>query len=350
MRQTYDKMKGLKAVSTGVSYMLLCMHIIYFLFFLYIKAYIMVYVNIFSIATYIGCAMLNARGKVELTFEASYVEVWIHMLLATCCMGWEFGYQSYFFPLMVPVLFILYANNQRKTKMICFMLNIICIAVFAMAKVYTDSFGVVYGGYSDMLMATVYMINAVCAFSLIMIYVWIFMEIVLKTEDSLKDTADYDGLTGIYNRNRIEYLLRHMMHRAQDEQMQVYACMLDVDDFKKFNDDYGHNMGDEVLKKVANILKNVAGENAGNTFVGRWGGEEFLMIELNREKSSEFFNRVEKARKAIGNLTIENMDRHITITAGISCDTGECRLEELIAKADKKLYEGKTKGKNCTIY
>jgi len=121
----------------------------------------------------------------------------------------------------------------------------------------------------------------------------------------------------------------------------------DIDNFKKFNDTYGHNAGDDVLKSVAESARKVIRDE---DIYARYGGEEFLTLVNNSDKNSAFLV-AERIRKAIEETKIhlEGENRKITVTLGIA-DVGETdHISSLLELADKRLYEGKNNGKNIAV-
>ena len=116
--------------------------------------------------------------------------------------------------------------------------------------------------------------------------------------------------------------------------------MMDIDNFKKINDVYGHIIGDKVLVESASLIRNLIGPE---DIVGRYGGEEFIIILKNR--NNNFKDTLERVRRGIEQLSIEiNNDEYINITVSIGVakfDVKNMTLEENIALADKSLYKAK---------
>lgn len=124
-------------------------------------------------------------------------------------------------------------------------------------------------------------------------------------------------------------------------------CLIDVDNFKKINDTYGHLKGDEILFKVANaIVKNV--DSSG--VVGRWGGDEFIVV-LNSVDYDDIWQVLHNINIHMqGNPIDEDLKLNITLTSGVSrFPLNSTKYEELFETADKALYRGKMKGRNCFI-
>ncbi len=151
----------------------------------------------------------------------------------------------------------------------------------------------------------------------------------------------YDGLTGLYNRETFELLYTKLYDNYRFEDKRFSVLMLDIDDFKEVNDQYGHQVGDEILKKVADsILKSVR----KGDIVGRYGGEE--MIILLKDSDSEGAKVIaERIRSSVEQIVVEGV--RVTVSIGISTfRTDSHDKVKLISIADACLYEAKKAGKN----
>jgi len=163
----------------------------------------------------------------------------------------------------------------------------------------------------------------------------------------LEYLAFYDSMTGLYSRRRLEELLKNEISVIRRYGHQSCIIMLDIDNFKKINDNYGHPIGDMVIKQIAYVLK----ENIRETdAVSRWGGEEFLIL-LPHTSLSEATSIAEKLRKFIEDESMFIKEREIQFTAsfgvaGLSGDKNDS-LELAYKDADKALYLAKERGRNC---
>ena len=125
--------------------------------------------------------------------------------------------------------------------------------------------------------------------------------------------------------------------------------MIDIDKFKAINDKYGHQVGDEVIKNVANIISSLIPKN---TIFGRLGGEEFALV-INMHDEKELFNLIEKIRDDISKAQIEvdGAIVSVTISAGISAYEEKYQtIDQFLSDADSALYEAKGKGRNKTTF
>lgn len=168
----------------------------------------------------------------------------------------------------------------------------------------------------------------------------------LRLRDSLHLLAIHDPLTGLYNRRFMEEALAREISRMSRARKPLALAMLDIDHFKRFNDTYGHEAGDTVLKAFA---AQMAGFRQGSDLACRYGGEEFLLIlpELGPEQSMV---RLERFRESVGNLSVmfhgQELPR-VTVSIGVAfLDEQGDSGEKLIRAADDALYRAKTNGRN----
>lgn len=166
----------------------------------------------------------------------------------------------------------------------------------------------------------------------------------------LKELSITDALTGLFNRRYFEERFFEELHRSDRHNLSFSLAMLDIDDFKLFNDTEGHLSGDEVLKYIANIAKDCL---RVSDVIARFGGEEFAVIMPQTEKE-EAFAVAERIRKSIK----EQLPRtwkvfprdNITISIGLATFPFDGKdRKELIRNADKALYRGKMEGKDRTV-
>lgn len=150
-----------------------------------------------------------------------------------------------------------------------------------------------------------------------------------------------DKLTSLFNRYKLDETLSIEIARVEKSLKPLSVIMADVDDFKTINDTYGHLMGDSVLAQVAYLLSKEVGTNKT---IGRWGGEEFLIIcpHTDIEAAGKLARRL---GKTIENVTFDGK-ANITISLGVSAYIPGDTSETIIRRADRALYEAKKRGKN----
>lgn len=163
----------------------------------------------------------------------------------------------------------------------------------------------------------------------------------------IEQIAVRDELTGLYNRRFLLDLLARERSRAKRLKTEFAACLFDIDHFKSINDSFGHSVGDAVLKRFALIA------NSGLRDVdvlGRYGGEEFLMI-LPDTGVVGARSAAERIRRLVESAAFQQLPegRKVTVTIGVACSRQDEDTEGLIGRADAALYQGKAAGRNCVV-
>jgi diguanylate cyclase (GGDEF)-like protein len=162
----------------------------------------------------------------------------------------------------------------------------------------------------------------------------------------LRRSADVDSLTGVGSRAVFERAGRRRVEQATKNGTPLSCVLLDVDDFKAYNDAHGHDAGDEVLRGVARVIRESA---RTDDLIGRYGGEEFvLLVNGDAEGALEVAERIREAVRGAGLQATENPpERLITVSLGVVSLSEETRsLERLIAMADAEMYRSKKTGKD----
>ena len=165
-----------------------------------------------------------------------------------------------------------------------------------------------------------------------------------STSDFLTDSTTKDGLTNLYVRDVLDIFLRKEIDNAKRQNSYVSFMLIDIDDFKKVNDTYGHQKGDEVLEKIGKILNN---SSRKMDFAARYGGEELCLV-LPNTKSDKAYEIATRIREKIKSFIFD--DFFVTVSIGISQSDENLNDEiKLIRKADKALYKAKENGKDQVV-
>lgn len=157
-----------------------------------------------------------------------------------------------------------------------------------------------------------------------------------------------DGLTGVANRKAFDENIARLTNEAKTESRQLCLLMVDIDHFKKFNDTFGHLIGDQVIKIVAVAMKDMV---KGKDFVARYGGEEFAVLLPDTPlKGGQIV--AESIRSTIATRELKRKDTgesygQITVSIGVALyDPVRDKVEDFVARADKGLYASKRNGRN----
>lgn len=323
----------------GANIIYLILHIFYLILFLIAKAYIMVYIDAAVIAFYLLCFLIIRRRKYYPYALLCGNEFFAFVSVATIMLGFNSGFQLHLIGLCVVSFFTSYFSKGRRIDG-----SILWVGL---------SFGIYLTLYfvcqnnppyyfiDSWMETTLFIIHSLFVFGFVAVYLVIFLKYAFSLEKKIMNESRTDELTQISNR----YGLYDYFDRAEDKSNLLLA-LFDIDDFKVINDTYGHSTGDRILKRVAEI----ATEVLKDSFVCRYGGEEFVAVVKDDEKDS-FFERMEDLRTRVEEEKFEfnGVRIDVTITIGATGYYKDMSLEKWVESADQKMYTGKNSGKNQTV-
>jgi len=273
-------------VAFFVNIIMFIIHVAFLIIFSYLNVAIMAYVNIASVLIYLFCFFLVRKNFSKLYLLLLMTELWTHLVFATICCGWDCGFQLYCFA-MISVIFYtkyLYSDDKRIDNLpivVC----IISIFLYMMLRFHTYNCAPLYS-LNKTTTLIFYCSNSVFVFCFISVFLIFYTNNVIKSEHNLHEIADYDELTELYNRHRMRDILSRAYDNTQGDKYNFCTTIIDIDDFKIVNDTYGHEAGDYILKTVSTIMQKICAAAPRQAFIGRWGGEEFLVVqEYEREKN-----------------------------------------------------------------
>jgi diguanylate cyclase (GGDEF)-like protein len=164
--------------------------------------------------------------------------------------------------------------------------------------------------------------------------------------NQIKENSQRDFLTGLFNRN---YFFSVINDKVKNCENGFAIIMIDIDDFKKCNDTFGHQYGDKVLRQVSSIIKsNLRNED----IVARYGGEEIIVYMYDVKREEDVYHRMCSIKMKIMNTSIDygEISSHVTVSIGISVSHNSSDdVEKMIREADVNLYRAKNSGKNRVI-
>jgi diguanylate cyclase (GGDEF)-like protein len=169
-----------------------------------------------------------------------------------------------------------------------------------------------------------------------------------ELEVELKLQATTDPLTGLLNRRQYETLFRREQERVRRHASKLTLCVTDLDHFKKINDHYGHDAGDQVLKHISDLF---VATLRHTDIVGRFGGEEFILLlpDTDLDNAMIVINRLREKLQA-SSVRADDHEIKITATFAVTEVTqDDATIEDVIRRADKALYQGKEAGRNQVV-
>ncbi|MBQ9610131.1 MAG: GGDEF domain-containing protein [Lachnospiraceae bacterium] len=346
-------------INEKIKYAIICnsLAVIHFFFLIVFYIYgvtpLFIY-NIFAVLMYLYCGLyLSKRERFSLVFALIIIEIVFHSSLATFLLNWNYGFMIYTIAL-VPVAYYMAFTIEGVRRS----LELSAIASFSIFVVY---FAITYYSRhssqiytpSGRLESIFFYLNNMLAFVLAISFSVLFiieishMQRNLRSENiSLEEQANYDKLTHLLNRNAMTKYFEDAIALSERDNKDFCILMLDIDDFKKVNDTYGHDCGDEVLKTVARVITDDVRQGDA---VFRWGGEEIVvLIRSDLKVATSVAHRI--CNHIAGAVTThQNKNIKVTITIGVAAFIKGMTMDELIKQADVKLYYGKKHGKDQVV-
>ena len=301
------------------------------------KATFLVWFSIPTALVYVYGFYLIRNDRLGKYVRIVYLWLTLYMSLTTLFLGNKFGFHLYTMS-MIPILFtteyLAYKVKSRKIETTFY--AILVVVMYMVSTIHAAYIGPVYD-IGPVYAGFFWFSNSLVVIGLLTYYARLLIRQIIESDKKQTERANTDFLTHLYNR----HFMMKRLNEAYDDDKDHYIAMIDVDDFKKINDIYGHSAGDEVLKKIAEAMNDVCRDCK----VSRWGGEEFLIL------TDEGSAPIEKLRKAVEDIRLEYEGQiiNVTITAGVEEKDKSKALNKWIVAADEKLYQGKQNGKNTVV-
>ena len=165
-----------------------------------------------------------------------------------------------------------------------------------------------------------------------------------EQNDKLEELASIDPLTGFYNRRAFTVFVEKEVSRATRHNSPIALAVVDIDHFKKINDTFGHDVGDDILRSLSEQLtKLIRKEN----IICRWGGEEFVIL-IPEANSDTVFQYINDVREKISQTNFSPVES-LTVSIGIATMEKDEEFQNWFKRADKRLYDAKNSGRNCVL-
>lgn len=339
--------KNVKKVYMQVVLFAMIIHITYIAIYAYLSVPFLMMYNIGSVIFYIAMMFCVNKEMYRLGVTAVHAEVSLFVAVGVFNGAAGTGMGMYLLAMASMVYFCPY-----KHKSIPYLFSIGEMLLYAVLRYCSDTYMHPYtiqGIESTIL----HIYNAFGSFLAILLAAFFSDASAAVTKKKLTDAnrelrniANYDYLTGLQSRRL--FMSKIEKRKRRNENGEVTICIGDIDDFKKINDTYGHNCGDYVLQRIAELMRQSV--DLKNVDICRWGGEEFLFL-FHEDTFSDARECIEKLREKIAchEFIHENKTISVTMTFGMVTRGGGEFDFDMLDKADEMLYDGKHRGKNVVI-
>jgi diguanylate cyclase (GGDEF)-like protein len=319
----------------------------YLVLFFLLKVNLLFYFNLASVILYITAIIYNERKIYRPFYMLSHIEISVHSFLAVLCLGWQSNFGFFFIGISMLIIFIdLFKPWVKITEVVSItFLNLL-------AYILSREIRPLYS-FDSLAMSILGTVNMTLFFLLCTYIIYRWNQLLT---DRLRNMAEKDGLTGIYNRRffneNLEIERRRMLNQINfktTNETNFGIAMVDIDDFKKVNDRYGHITGDKVLTKIVRLMEESI---FSRDILCRFGGEEFVILFISTPREGALA-AIEKIRCKIGEypfyLSAKKKPDFITVSIGFASFEEENDIFKLLGIADRRLYAAKAMGKNCVV-
>ncbi|MCR5673337.1 MAG: GGDEF domain-containing protein [Lachnospiraceae bacterium] len=330
-------------------------HLVFMVVFYIMGVYFMGIYNTAIVIMYFSISRIisNIRQLGKIYFIL-LIEVVLHSCLASIFVGWNFGFMFYLSGLIPVSFYLAFSIKSFKRKLLYpFVTAVVVFTSYITILTLAHFIPVIYPdcGAGFRIFCTYF--NIIIGLTITFLFSALFavevnsMQLRMESEhERLEDEASYDPLTHFLNRRSMDERLNHTHRNAIINDVPYSLIMGDIDNFKKFNDSYGHDCGDFVLQSISKII---SAQIRSKDSACRWGGEEFLiLVNDGPETAVEVANRIRSAIEEY-EFNYEGKTLHVTITLGVSGYYSSAKIKTLIEIADKRLYKGKESGRNCVV-
>ena len=324
-----------------ISYLGFFAHLSFIPLFFWIQLDILAYFNFFSVIAWFAAYVLNRQGQHVEAIILLAVEVILHATMATYYLGWESGFHYYFLSLVL----VIFINHHQKTTVIIAEGVLLFIGyVWFYFYTHQPDFVIAIPGY---VLESLHTMNIAVNFMAFGILGYFFRVASIRAEQQMEKLATTDTLTGLFNRRKMLESIQQEEVRFRRDKKPFLLVITDIDYFKKFNDNYGHDCGDYVLQQVSELMKVSLRQQ---DVVSRWGGEEFLIMLPETELAGGIM-AIEKLRETLASTVYkyEGNTFSVTMTFGVTLYDGSCNIDACIKHADEVLYAGKRGGRNRVV-
>ncbi len=317
-------------------------HALFMILFMFLDVPILVAINLVSVGIYLYCIFVLGLPTLKNKDDSIigwlvYGELIGSNFLATWLLGKEAGFQFYFY---IPAMLPFFINSYSR---IVYFLRLSFIILLALWVETSPLFNYTRIAIDPIWLQRFHWLNLLIFLLIISALSYLYALKEQAYSRRLIHDLSRDPLTGLYNRR----ILDEILQESQQNSSSTGLLLLDVDHFKQINDRYGHECGDQVLKKLAEELTTLYFDEK----ILRWGGEEFLIVVPGSD-SERIYASAERVRTRIESLTVPCGESLLafSVTVGATLFRGESEsFRDALVRTDEALYHGKKKGRNCCI-
>lgn len=330
----------------NVNKIFLVIHLLMLFMFSSLGVDLMAGVSLISICFYFPAFSLTKSEKLSIYVYSVAVEILLYMILAVVCLGIQCNFQLFLIDAMFFLFSMDYVVLRKKKKnhvaiLLCCVYAIALIILYMLDGFYAPLYkldSVVIKSISIAMISGVVFLIITCMMCL--------LHFMSSEEGAMEKQAQFDALTELPNRFYMMAKLKNLFEA--EKQGEYFLAMIDIDDFKKINDSFGHNVGDDALKMLARTIVNKA--RGVELSYCRWGGEEFLLLGkcVDGEVPKNFLDELRVEINSKSFWTSKGSGR-MTVTIGAGKYKVGQDYKEWINFVDKQLYVGKCTGKNKVV-
>lgn len=308
-------------------------------------------INVVSVCVYIWAFYYARQDKPHKVYYVCFGEVLCYYMAATLVFGQGYGFNLYLMGIIAVSYFASYIFSTREKKIGILPYLLMCFGAFTVMAFISFFHKPVLGGPGSFSYHAINLLNFVTCGIAIILFLSTFLTRINMLENSLKHQnikfkrmSMRDSLTGLVNRRYLR-----VKYTELDDKKEGYSVIIaDIDDFKQVNDTFGHETGDLVLKKVAEVFMEFV---RGSDYVCRWGGEEILILMPMCTKKQAKRVGVQLLEEIAECEVISNKEDivRVTITMGLADSREGDGFMDVFRMADGRLYSGKKSGKNCIV-
>lgn len=348
MQEFFENEYDISSIEKYVIVLKLCflVHLILVPVFFSMHVWGLVVFNIASVILYYILLKTITPHRYLFSFLCAYIEIVLHTVLCIILIGNDFGFQLYV-PAVVPIMFyVVFSIDQHGHLRYPIVYSLVSFVIFTAANIYNFYYPPLYNDFSRNLKLFLFLYNSVIIFAMLTMFSMLFIlqirgsiRKIEKQKRELASVANTDPLTGLLNRRKF----MEDIHGVIRSNRTFTILLSDIDDFKKFNDVYGHDCGDQMLINVTKQFQNLV---ISPNVVCRWGGEEIIVLYHGTFEEGIAFAELVRATVAGSSINYNGKELSATITTGVAFFDSRESIDSVIVRADKALYRGKQDGKN----